>query len=492
MESIQINPYHLLPFRFARIKGLDEVLLTSEGGEYLFVRRNILEDLIAHKIQKNQPEYSDLHARHILVEDGRSYQLDQIASQLASRKSYVFEPPSLHIFVVTLRCDHACHYCQVSRRNIDDEKFDMSEEAASAALDRVFESRAKDITVEFQGGEPLLNFERVRYVVEEAHQRNQEQQKKINFVIASTLHFLTDEILAFCRDYEIQLSTSLDGPEWLHNANRPNPCADSYSQTLRSIERARNVLGEDGVDALTTITKKSLSHPKEIVDEYIKLGFRSIFLRSLSDYGYARKTGSIIGYSTEEYLDFYEEAFDYIVEQNLNGVNLEEAYASLLLNNILTPFSSGYVNLRSPAGLGYGVLVYNYDGDVYASDEARMLKEMGDQTFRLGRVDQPIEELFLSKAMEIISSAGLAEALPGCSDCAFVPYCGSDPIDAYNQHGDPFAYRPSGSFCKIQTRLFEMLFLRLRAKNADELKVFLGWISNRSSCEIANAGSFSG
>ena len=38
----------------------------------------------------------------------------------------------------------------------------------------------------------------------------------------------------------------------------------------------------------------------------------------------------------------------------------------------------------SPAGIGLGALVYNYDGDVYASDEGRMLAEMGDHTFRLG------------------------------------------------------------------------------------------------------------
>lgn len=44
----------------------------------------------------------------------------------------------------------------------------------------------------------------------------------------------------------------------------------------------------------------------------------------------------------------------------------------------------GYVDLRSPAGIGLGALVYNYDGKVFASDEGRMLAEMGDRTFELG------------------------------------------------------------------------------------------------------------
>ena len=32
------------------------------------------------------------------------------------------------------------------------------------------------------------------------------------------------------------------------------------------------------------------------------------------------------------------------------------------------------------------MLVYNYDGDVYASDEGRMLAEMNDDTFKIGNV----------------------------------------------------------------------------------------------------------
>jgi len=40
--------------------------------------------------------------------------------------------------------------------------------------------------------------------------------------------------------------------------------------------------------------------------------------------------------------------------------------------------------MQSPAGEAWSVLVYNYDGDVYASDESRMLAEMRDWTFRSG------------------------------------------------------------------------------------------------------------
>lgn len=57
-----------------------------------------------------------------------------------------------------------------------------------------------------------------------------------------------------------------------------------------------------------------------------------------------------------------------------------------MLTKILTNDDPGYVDLMSPAGIGIGALVYNYDGGVYASDEGRMLAEMGDETFHLGDV----------------------------------------------------------------------------------------------------------
>ena len=49
------------------------------------------------------------------------------------------------------------------------------------------------------------------------------------------------------------------------------------------------------------------------------------------------------------------------------------------------------MDLTSPAGIGIGGLVYNYDGNIYASDEGRMLAEMKDNTFLLGTVDDSYE-----------------------------------------------------------------------------------------------------
>jgi uncharacterized protein len=106
-----------------------------------------------------------------------------------------------------------------------------------------------------------------------------------------------------------------------------------------------------------------------------------------------------------------------------------EVYAKLILTKILTPYTTGYVDLQSPTGAGISVLVYNYDGDCYASDESRMLAEMGDHTFRLGNVHQDTcATMVQSPAYQYLLSAACNEVLPGCADCAFQDYCGADPV----------------------------------------------------------------
>ena len=104
--------------------------------------------------------------------------------------------------------------------------------------------------------------------------------------------------------------------------------------------------------------------------------------------------------TTAEWLKFYFEGLRYIVELNKNGQPFVESYAAMILTKMLTPFETGYVDLMSPAGIGIGAVVYNYDGDVYASDESRMLAEMGDKTFCMGNVHRDrYEELFGSDAL---------------------------------------------------------------------------------------------
>jgi His-Xaa-Ser system radical SAM maturase HxsB len=472
--------YHLLPFRFARLPSLaDSVLLTSEVGEWEFIAECDFHSFVHGTLDRQSDTYANLLAKHFCYEGSPDTAIRLLSTKYRTKKVFVGRGPELHIFVVSLRCDHSCHYCQVSRQSPDRHRFDMTPKNAAAAIDRLFESPSRNLTIEFQGGEPLLAFDTVRFITREIVRRNQLYGRSLTFTITSTLHHLTAEMAGFFREHRFQVSTSLDGPETLHNANRPSPSRDSYQRTIRGVELARRAVGHGSVAALTTLTRRSLDQPEKIISTYVDLGFKSIFLRPLSPYGFAIKSEKKIGYSMAEFLSFYRRALSHILDLNRRGTPIEEAYAAILLTHILTPYASGYVDLRSPAGAGLGVMVYNYDGDVYASDEARMLAEMGDKTFRLGSVRDAYSVLMQSEAMQVLRTSGVAETLSGCSDCAFLPYCGADPVFAHSRQGDPIGHRPTSDFCRKHMGLFELLFEYLAEADPVTMRTFLGWVTRQ-------------
>jgi uncharacterized protein len=484
-EPVFGDGYQLLPFRFMRWPDGD-VLLTNDAGEFHFLESGVFTAFCERRLPRSNGSYCDLKAKHFLNDSASTLPLELLATKYRTKKSFLDGFVKLHLFVVTLRCDHSCPYCQVSRVTQDSARFDMSRETALHAIALMFRSPAPLLKVEFQGGEPLLNFDLIRWCVETIKQRNTVERRDITFVIATNLAPLTDEMLSFCAERDILLSTSLDGPAFIHNANRPRPGGDSYDVTIRSLARARNALGHDRVSALMTTTALTLRHPIEVVDEYVRQGFGTIFLRSISPYGFAVRGARSLLYQTEAFLEFYRTALDHIIDLNRRGTRIIEVFSQILLQKIVTPFATGFVDLQSPAGAGINVVAYNYDGAVYASDEARMLAEMGDTSFRLGDVHtDSYEELFGGDVARALVESSCVEALPGCSECAFVPYCGGDPIFHWTTQGDPVGHRPTSAFCAKHMGALKHLFDLLR--NGDEFtrRLLLSWATQQPMREAA-------
>ena len=253
----------------------------SETGDYAFLSEDELQILECDLHALSPQRLAELKSKFIIRDAGAAGMQRLFASRLASRRETILYGPSLHILVPTLRCEHSCQYCQVSR-SLADDGFSMSLEMLSAACDSIFQSPSSTITVEFQGGDPLLRFDLVSAAIECIAARNRTEQRNIQFVIASTLHQLEPAMCAFLREHNVYLSTSLDGPEALHNRNRPTRTRDAYARTVAGIKMARELLSPSAVSALMTVSRESLACPEDIVDEYVSLGLTEIFLRPLS------------------------------------------------------------------------------------------------------------------------------------------------------------------------------------------------------------------
>jgi His-Xaa-Ser system radical SAM maturase HxsB len=471
------NSYFLLPFRFHRLNENKEVLV-NEVGDFLIVPTGTAEEIITRKFSKgdNEELYGDLISNFFISEDRIPPLVNVIATRYRTKKSFLDYFTSLHIFVISLRCEHTCHYCQVSRVSKDKNAFDMSTAHIDEGIAFMMKSPNQNVTMEFQGGEALLAFENVKYAVEKTKVEAMKKGKQVTYVICTNLAPVTDVILEYCQHNHILISTSLDGPAFIHNKNRHRPQYNSYELAVDGIMKCREVLGNDRVSALLTTSTLSLDYPDEIVDEYFSLGFRSIFLRPISPYGFATRNEGKNKYDTSRFLVFYKKALGRIIEYNLKGEFFREDYATIILKKILTPFPVGYVDLQSPAGMINNVIVFNYDGKVYATDESRMLAEMKDYTFQLGQLgENSYEEIFYGEKAYGFSESWANESLPGCSECAYQAYCGADPVMNHATQGDMVGYRPTSIFCQRNMEIIRYV-IELMDNDKRIETIFRNWI----------------
>jgi radical SAM protein with 4Fe4S-binding SPASM domain len=234
-----------------------------------------------------------------------------------------------------------------------------------------------------------------------------------------------------------------------------------------------------------TTTADNIGHLQEVIAEYVRLGFNGIFIRSLNPYGLAVANREHLGYPVEDFVENFEKALDLIIQLNLNGTRFVEFYTTLLLTRILTPFSTGFVDLQSPSGAGISAAIYDHNGDVFPSDEARMLARMDDRRFYLGNVfKDSYESIFGGNVLREIVSKSCVEVMPYCSSCVYRTYCGSDPVRNYLETGDVVGKRPNSDFCKKNRLIFDMLFKKLKRNDPDEIDVFWSWVSGRTLGEI--------
>ena len=447
-------------------------LLTNDFGQYIFLSESEFSLLLTQKVQDGSDLQHQLKEKLFLLEPMDLFSAD-IAQRLREIKQYVFAPTSLHIFVVTNTCNLQCVYCQAQAHKKNNHGY-MDRETARKAVDIAIQSPAKNLTFEFQGGEPLLNYPVIQEIV--SYTESIEHGKNIDFTIVSNLSLLTDDMLDFFIRHKVSISTSLDGPPELHDKNRP-PCSGNSSHELlmRAIQRIheRNY----SVSGIETTTKQSLAYAREIVREYVKIGSNGVFIRPLTPLGFAKDEWSRIGYTPEEFLHFYKEAFNEVLAINKTGKVFPEQHAAILLKKILFGQGINYMDLRSPCGAGIGQLAYYYDGNIYTCDEARMVAESGDLAFLLGHVEtSSYRDVVSCDNCKAACASSVIETLPACCDCVYQPYCGVCPVVNYAMEGDIFPREMHSYRCRIYSGILDFLFELLRENDPSTIQILESWV----------------
>jgi uncharacterized protein len=106
-----------MPLRFERID--DTYLVSNMVGDFIRLSGDELNRLVDLRVRPGDGLYERAYAAHLITQTGQAAQRQLLALRLRSRMAFLRQPTVLHIFVVTLRCEHSCPYCQVSRQSTD-------------------------------------------------------------------------------------------------------------------------------------------------------------------------------------------------------------------------------------------------------------------------------------------------------------------------------------------------------------------------------------
>jgi uncharacterized protein len=158
-------------------------------------------------------------------------------------------------------CNLACKYCFVPENVRAQEKI-MSRETIKAALDLLLrETPYQYLTVDFFGGEPLLNFEGIKFAVEYA--LDQGADKKWKYTVTTNTLLLGEEEYSFFKKHDFSYVLSCDGRPRVHDAYRVTPGGCGTSQIVA--DRLRDYFDAGAAPEYYvrgTFTIKSSSHDR--------------------------------------------------------------------------------------------------------------------------------------------------------------------------------------------------------------------------------------
>jgi len=318
-----------------------------------------------------------------------------------------------------------------------------------------------------------MRFGVMKFIVAGAMEAAARCGAELSFSVVTNLWFMDEEKFRFLTGNRITVCTSLDGPEKLHDINRPCRSGGSYAKTaywLARLSELARLRGLEAPNAICTVTRASLPYAREITDEYIKLGIKRLQFGPVDPLGRAAKNWEKIGYGPDEFALFYRQALEYILELNARGVAAYEKGALAFVKQL-----SGWVRPRYQNLDVLYRMAYNWDGGIYGSDEARMLANGGDEFFRLGDVFSDDFRGILRKPMTrfLIYSALSPMNQPLCARCPYSLYCRIPPVYSYVFQKNPAGNMAVNPRCAMYRKIYG--FLSELAAAPVCAKIFSNW-----------------
>lgn len=374
-----------------------------------------------------------------LIKEGKLFSEDVFENQNLDlkKRDNVIKALCLH---VAHTCNLNCEYCFAGQGKYHGEDAIMSFETGKKALDFLVENSGtrKNLEVDFFGGEPLVNFDVVKKLVEYARSIEKEKNKHFRFTLTTNGVLLDDDVIDFLNKEMNNVVLSLDGRKEINDAKRKRlDGTGSYDIIVPKFKNFVQKRGDKEYYMRGTFTRNNLDFTNDIF-HMADLGFTELSMEpvvSKTDTDYALR---------EEDLDTIYEQYEILAKEMIKRKKEGRPFT---FYHYMIDLSAGPCIYKRITGCGSGTeyLAVTPNGDFYPCHQF-----VGDKKFLMGNVDEGITNTSLRDEFKLCNVYSRKE----CKDCWAKLYCsGGCSANSYHTTGSINGVYDYG--CKIFKKRIE-------------------------------------
>ena len=429
----------------------DIIGLMDKGTEREEIKKEMLEKYSGLKEADLEETLGEIDN---LIENGQLFTEDNFKGQnldLKKRDS-VIKALCLH---VAHTCNLNCEYCFAGQGKYHGEDAIMSFEVGKQALDFLVKNSGtrKNLEVDFFGGEPLVNFDVVKQLVEYARSIEKETGKHFRFTLTTNGVLLDDDVIDFLNKEMNNVVLSLDGRKEVNDAKRKRLDGQgSYDIIVPKFQNFVKKRGDKEYYMRGTFTRNNLDFTNDIF-HMLDLGFKELSMEpvvSKPDTDYALR---------EEDLDTIYEQYEILAKEMIKRRREGNPFT---FYHYMIDLSGGPCIYKRITGCGSGTeyLAVTPNGDFYPCHQF-----VGDKNFLMGNVRDGITNTKLRDKFKLCNVYSRKE----CENCWAKLYCsGGCAANSFHTTGSINGVYEYG--CKLFKKRIECAIMVKIAEAMDELE----------------------
>lgn len=420
---------------------------------------SLFEELDADSIiEKLGQDYPEEDIREVieevkqLKEDGQLFTEDiyqPFVEKFKETRQTVVKALCLHI---AHDCNLACKYCFAEEGEYHGRRALMSFEVGKKALDFLVANSGNrvNLEVDFFGGEPLMNWDVVKQLVEYGRSLEEPNNKKFRFTLTTNGVLLNDEIMEYLNKEMSNVVLSLDGRKEVNDKMRPfRTGKGSYDLIVPKFQKLADSRNQTDYYVRGTFTRDNLDFSED-VKHFADLGFKQMSIEPVV--GPEEDPYSIREQDLPQIMEEYDKlALEYIKrEKEGNGFNFF---------HFMIDLNQGPCVYKRLSGCGSGTeyLAVTPWGDFYPCHQF-----VGNEDFLMGNVDEGITR---DDLVGTFSNCNVYSK-EKCKNCFAKFYCsGGCAANSYNFHGTIHDAYDIG--CEMQKKRVECSIM-IKAALADD------------------------